>query len=490
MALLTATTAFTPNMTKLALSALKDDFDSTDNYHLVFSRSHPWTPDQQFETPPDYNYSVKRTQFAPIITPDYIDDFLKSSIASIRASAINIAAPIGDMNPTGPTISTELVRPYWQKWDKFKTSSFPQDRYTIYRNTSNNRVYACIKSGSNGPASTVVPSTVSTSSLQITYPDSSSYADDTRQWWWKYLFTLTADDVNQAAPLQVFSLTNIYPIHHDSDVRANAVKGQIVGYQIIDAGENISATPTVVVRGDGTGATAKVTVSDGKLTSIYPTNISSLGSGYTRASVRITGSNSGREPIVRPIIADGNGLGYDPAIEGLAHTYLFNFPAPAGNTDFFNNLEWRSLGIVRNLKKFATDSDFTDSSGRAYTTLNTGSTFAVKGHKVARTTEPFTQGYVIGVDSANGRIRVYQHDDPFTEFGFTQGSLTYNLNYGEDSWGTSGTLINLNTTQTATYNSVVKPDFKKNSGELLYLYSFNASKLTTTTPNFVVQLRL
>lgn len=457
--------AYTPSFSRLTLDALKRDFDSDGNYYLVFSRSHPWTPTADYESPPDYQQEYKRTITTSKITPSVEQEIQNNAIVAIKASNFERYAGMRTSVVSGED-------PYWAR-----NNVVNEVDNILFLNTSNNRVY--------------LPLTTTTSFTPSAALTSIEYDVDSGGSWWKYLFTLTADEVSRKVPKSTGG-TDRYPLKVDTSVRAAAVKGQIVGYEIIDPGVNVSATPTLTILGDGTGARAVCSFDSdtGQITDVRPIGTATLGSGYTRASVRVTGANNGREPIIRPIITQGGGIGYDPGVDIQADTYVFNFSLGA-NDDLLDSMEYRTLAIVRNPTVYnaIADSDFTDSSGRAYTTIKVNSSgFAQRGQRVARTSYPFTQGYVIGVDSS--LVHVYQNPDPFNEFGFTQGDQQYALNYGEDSWGSSGSIINIDTNTTANIVSVTKPNFDKRSGEVLYIVSNFARKLSTPTPTIAVTIKV
>ena len=75
----------------------------------------------------------------------------------------------------------------------------------------------------------------------------------------------------------------------ERDVLFEEVPGAFTGLdsiKIINRGINYTSNPTVTITGDGTGATARATIVNGKLDSITVLN---RGRDYTRASVAITG---------------------------------------------------------------------------------------------------------------------------------------------------------------------------------------------------------
>ena len=66
--------------------------------------------------------------------------------------------------------------------------------------------------------------------------------------------------------------------------------------QILDAGINYVATPTITITGDGTGATAEAIVRNGRLTKI---NVLTRGTNYNLAEVVISGDGTGARAVAR-----------------------------------------------------------------------------------------------------------------------------------------------------------------------------------------------
>lgn len=70
------------------------------------------------------------------------------------------------------------------------------------------------------------------------------------------------------------------------------VKGGIDSIEIVDGGTGLVSPPTVVIEGDGTGATASVTLTNQTVTAI---NVTNAGTNYTYANVRLL------KPVIDPV---------------------------------------------------------------------------------------------------------------------------------------------------------------------------------------------
>lgn len=90
-----------------------------------------------------------------------------------------------------------------------------------------------------------------------------------------------------------------------TDVFFEEVPGSFTGIdsiEITNAGVNYDTTPSIVINGDGIGATAVATVARGRILNIRVTN---KGSGYTSARVSIVGEGS--QGAAEPILQSRNG---------------------------------------------------------------------------------------------------------------------------------------------------------------------------------------
>ena len=181
--------------------------------------------------------------------------------------------------------------------------------YIFYVVTDERNVYKCIES--NGKPSTIKP----------TGKSYNYYTKTSDGYVWKYMYSISEDDMNK------FALPDWMPIYDkpykdDSDqwkVQESTSTGKVTRIVIEDAGSDYSrkVPPIVRIVGDGTGATATVNVStSNKIESVVITN---HGSGYTRATVEIDGSNKSAK--LRAVLEPKTGHGKNPMTE-LGGSYL------------------------------------------------------------------------------------------------------------------------------------------------------------------------
>jgi hypothetical protein len=102
-------------------------------------------------------------------------------------------------------------------------------------------------------------------------------------------------------PVNAFSPeTSRYPWKWWTDTNGYS----IVEIEVYNGGKNYSSIPTVLIEGNGTGATAQAYISSGKVSGIVVTN---PGSGYTVApTVSIVGGNSSGTDVARAVAILGN----------------------------------------------------------------------------------------------------------------------------------------------------------------------------------------
>src|SRR5690606_34601003 len=136
----------------------------------------------------------------------------------------------------------------------------------FYCLTSSNHVYKCI-SNNNGAVSTVEPNLVST----VPFQTADGYV-------WRYMFSVNADDqlkflTPDWIPVkEIFTSEVGYENQYASQVAA--VAGTVDRIDLIQGGSKYSADTTVTIEGDGTGATASLTIHPitGAITAIEVTN--------------------------------------------------------------------------------------------------------------------------------------------------------------------------------------------------------------------------
>lgn len=118
---------------------------------------------------------------------------------------------------------------------------------------------------------------------------------------------------------------------------------------------------TVVITGDGSGATATATLLLGNVVNIIITN---YGIGYTYANASIVGNGSGC--ILRAIMSPKGGHGKNSILELHARTLMFfTTISNEKNQGIFVLNDSRQLGIIKSVNRFGTQLSFRNDLGSA-----------------------------------------------------------------------------------------------------------------------------
>lgn len=145
-----------------------------------------------------------------------------------------------------------------------------------------------------------------------------------------------------------------------SNVELLAVPGAIYSTKVVDGGSGYSAA-TVEIIGDGEGATAVATVNDGQVTKITMTN---PGRGYTWTEVNITGNTGATGAVARAIMSPLGGHGSNAIDELNANAIIFYTSISRDkNQGLEITNDYRKVGLVRNFKQFGSNRRFTEDVG-------------------------------------------------------------------------------------------------------------------------------
>ncbi len=168
---------------------------------------------------------------------------------------------------------------------------------------------------------------------------------------------------------------------NQSIVEQTTVKGAIYSIKVSDPGTYYSLATTVSIQGDGTGATASITVVDGLVTKI---TIIDPGKDYTYANViindpnRVSAPNDAVDAVVYAIFPPKNGHGFNAVDELFGNTVSFNslLKIENGLETIDLEQEFRQYGIIKNPsylssgKTFTADTDLVAYKVQLQTTLN------------------------------------------------------------------------------------------------------------------------
>lgn len=242
---------------------------------------------------------------------------------------------------------------YNDEYDDYKKWNTPESPFYIYNSEGN--VYKCI-SNNNNVISTVEPTGTSLGYINV----GDGYI-------WKFMFDLTTTISDK------FLTDNWIPVPYETSdksfnhlaVEGAATEGDINAINVISAGDEYTSTPTIQIRGNGTGATA-VAIMDGE--TIESIQVTNAGSGYKYATVHIFGN--GYDASAEAMISPPGGHGYDANYE-LCSYYVEVAMEIIGNEDGYAPISgtYRNIGIVRDTKNISAEI-ITDSKLNTFSTIN------------------------------------------------------------------------------------------------------------------------
>jgi len=434
----------TNNLKKQLLQTIVTDIsaDSANYYYIGISRSNPW--DETDTVPTVGNTEREKRNFRAAL-----QSIIRTTDASFVAPRYNWSS--GSI---------------YSAYNDNQTAAANSTTYPYYVLTANQRVYLCLQQGKSDTG-TILQSTVDPDTIGAN--TSASATSD--GYIWKYLFTLSGTNAskflsaNYLPVSKVDSAASLTVIQQaQKDVQDAATAGSIIGYRVVSGGVGYSSDPTVTISGDGTGAKAiaKRTATN-QISKIEIDDSAGgipFGSGYSYASVSLTGGSPTTAAVIEPIISV-NGIGSDPRDDLGSDAAMINAkPNGIQNGSFMVGQDFRQIGLIKNPKK-NNDSDFTGTDARAMRILtlnNITAGFDSAAVEDALITGDTTAAIALGDELVGSKL--YYHFDDST--GFKQFQLA------EDVFLDSGTGI------TATIVTDSEGEVKPFSGELLYIENRSA----------------
>jgi len=305
-------------------------------------------------------------------------------------------------------------------------------------------VYKCLSNngGANSlfqPTSTATNNTIQTADGYI----------------WKFMYGLTEDEKNRFVTTRYMPVRTLTADNGSLqwDVQDAAVDGAIHTIVITNGGSNYTNVSNLIVTvtGDGSGAAAVATINSisNTVNSIF---MSSIGSGYTKAQVTISGGG-GTGATARAITPPAGGHGKDPLYELGAKYLMFNprlQNIEGGILPAVNN--FRQVGIILNpyIRQTTNVSSNLAFSQTTDLTLSGASGNYIQDEWVYQGSSLETssfKGKVVSWSSSLGRIRLTEVDgSPSTQ-----------------------SLIGANSIASRFVTSIVYPELEQDSGKVLYI---------------------
>ena len=375
------------------IGLIKTDFDGASNhYYIGIGRSEEWNST-------DTKVAAENS--------DYEERIFRNVLQSIKKVADTDASFV---IPRYNWISGTIYSAY-----NDKQVGYPNQPYYVMNDQ--NGVYLCVKNGKNSNGD-VQPSTTqptgNTASPASVFETADGYA-------WKFLYTISA------AVATKFTAANFLPVKvisgsgsgateiEQKAVQDAAIDGQIVGYSVVSGGAGYSTAPTVAISGDGSGAAATATISGGQVSKVEVTSIATpanLGTGYTNATVSLSGGSPTTEAVIRPIFASKGGFGKDPRVELRSSSIMFVVKPDGadGSGDFIIGNDFRQVGLIKNITSDGSTL-FTASTGLALRKLVLASKSAAFSVDATITDTTSSAKAVVDAISTDGLTLTFHQND-------------------------------------------------------------------------------
>lgn len=375
-----------------------------------------------------------------------------------------------------------------------------------YVMNSDYRVYICIENGSsgisvNGNQSQDEPITTDLE------PSIAGTGDD--NYIWKYLFTISPNDIVKFDSTEYITLPNNWDTSTDSqivDVKLNGdsrINNNQIKTVYIDSPGKGYISGQVPILGDGTGASAFIdTNNNGEIIDI---TITSGGSDYTYGIVDLgslqPGNNIAYPAKLIPIIPPSYGHGYDLYKELGAERIMIYARFDASTRNFPIDTKFCQVGILKNPSKASSigtfyENDFSGLYALKFNDASVNQFSPAVGEKISQiyTSGEIAVGYVASYDSKTKVLKYFRdrslyygstHDqtdyvgittyaNSSTNFSNSGGSVI-----GETS-GFSGQISNFTGITTITNNEIINlgvtfnngisnPQINKKSGDIIYI---------------------
>jgi len=383
----------------------------------------------------------------PLPTEDqqYIKNAFKNMFVAKQLTSSNIIPVIRRIDWT-----TGTVYDYYQdNVDMFAVDSNNFLLKSFYIKNRYDQVFKCLWNN-NGGQSTIEPF------FQPGTYNTNNVFTGTDGYKWKYIYTI--DVGNKIKFMDSVWMPVSVGVNTPNPISSTAGIGSIDAINVITSGSNydpINAPISIVITGDGSGASANVVVTGNTITDV---TIGNPGSNYSYANVTFvtSGTQVGSGAVAIAPVSPIGGHGYDPMSElGCNHTMFaveFNGTETINGVDYVPiDIDYRQVGLLINPMAIDTFPNFANNA-------------------IYDLTTQFTVASGFGVYTSDETVIQKDVNASSPTFGqtiFTGTVLSFNTS--------TNVLKLINTSGTPLYNSTVTGLSSKTSRTLL----------NVTTPNLI-----
>lgn len=304
---------------------LSGSTNPTESIYCFLSQVLPWVDDNNPDVPEQ--------------TQRYLKTVYKSMFVAKHITSNNITPVAQRFDWT----SGEIYDYYRDDIDMFEKDSSGLLVKMFYVKNRYDQVFKCLDNN-NGAESTNEPFF-----QPGTYNTNNVFASGVDGYKWKYIYTI---DVGNKVKFMDSTWIPVPVGSKTPNATTTAGTGSIDAIILTNGGVNYEpSNTTITITGDGSGATANISISSGVITDI---NIFNPGSNYTYANVSITSANTqaSNAAAFAPVSPVG-GHGYDPVSElgcnHIMYTVEFNSAETLNGVDYIPiDIDYRQVGLLIN----------------------------------------------------------------------------------------------------------------------------------------------
>lgn len=304
---------------------LSGSTNPTESIYCFLSQVLPWADDNNPDVPEQ--------------TQRYLKTVYKSMFVAKHITSNNITPVAQRFDWT----SGEIYDYYRDDIDMFEKDSSGLLVKIFYVKNRYDQVFKCLDNN-NEAESTDEPFF-----QPGTYNTNNVFTSGVDGYKWKYIYTI---DVGNKVKFMDSTWIPVPVGSKTPNATTTAGTGSIDAIILTNGGVNYEpSNTTITITGDGTGATANLSMSSGVITDI---NIFNPGSNYTYANVSITSANTqaSNAAAFAPVSPVG-GHGYDPVSElgcnHIMYTVEFNSAETLNGVDYIPiDIDYRQVGLLIN----------------------------------------------------------------------------------------------------------------------------------------------